>query len=120
MQSRTNAQNATATVVRTGATLIKGIRIEQHSNAAPALCLQIFNTASPTVGTTAPLVVMHVPAGSTKPDYTRLAAQFQGQFGGLHLGTGLSYAVTTTPGGLTAPTAGDEPVIIIDYSAIGA
>lgn len=120
MQSRTSAQNATATVARDGATVVKGIRLEQHTNDAPVLYLQVFNHASPTVGTTAPATVLQVPAGSTKVEFARLAAQFQGAFGGLHLATALSYAVTTTHDGLTAPDAGDEPVVVVDYEKIGA
>jgi len=120
MQSRTDAQNATATEVRSGATLLKNFKVEQRTTDAPRLFLQIFNIASPTVGTDAPEVVIPVPAGSGNFDSARLGGQFQGNGGGLYLSTALSYAVTTTHDGNTAPDAGDEPVVILDYEQLGA
>lgn len=119
MQSRTDAQNATATQVRSGATLLKGFKVEQRTTDAPRLFLQVYNTNSPTVGTTAPEVVVPVPAGSANFDSARLGGQLQGNGGGLYLSTGLAYAVTTTHDGLTAPDAGDEPVVMLDYEQLG-
>lgn len=122
MQSRTEAQAEVVTAVRTGATLLKGVRVEQRTNDAPALYLQIFNVAaaSVTIGTTAPVLVIPVPAGNTIDEMMRLAVQFQGNKGGHYLSTALSYAVTTTHDGSTAPDAGDEPVVVVDYEAVGA
>ncbi len=120
MQQRTQAQDATATVVRSGATLLKGVRVRQNTNDAPVLYVQIFNHASPNVGTTAPVHVLQVPAGSTKVECATLDARFESQFGGAYLATALSYAVTTTHDGSTNPDSGDEPVVIVDYEAVGA
>lgn len=120
MQSRTAAQDATYTAVRTGVTLVKGVRVEQHTTDAPKLYLQLFDAVAPTVGTTAPNDVIEIPAGSDNLDMARIAAQFQSSRGGKYYGTGLAYAVTTTHDGLTAPDAGDEPVVTVDYEAVGA
>lgn len=119
MQSRTAAQNATATVVRNGAVLLKNIRVEQRAASAPRLFLQLFNTNAPTVGTTAPELVVPVAAGSANKDSARTEFRVQGEHGGVLLGTGCAYAVTTTHDGSTAPTAGQEPTVILDYEHVG-
>lgn len=119
MQSRTAAQTATATVVRNGAVLLKNIKVEQRAVAAPRLFLQIFNTNAPTVGTTAPELVIPVAAGNANKDSTRNELRAHGEHGGLLLGTGCAYAVTTTHDGNTAPTAGQEPTVTIDYEHVG-
>lgn len=120
MRSRTEAANATAVAVRNGRTLLKSVRVEQRTTDAPALKLQIFNTNAPTVGTTAPFMVVPVPAGSALLMISFHKEEYQGPFGGVDLGTGFSYAVTTTHDGLTAPDAGDEPVVDIHYEQLGA
>lgn len=120
MVSRTPTANATAVVVRNGRTLLKSVLCEQRKVTAPVLYLQIFNTSAPTVGTTAPVIVLQIPAGNANVELTMLKAAFEGKFGGLDLGTGFSYAVTTTHDGLTAPTAGDEPLVEIHYEQLGA
>jgi hypothetical protein len=98
---------------------LKSIKVEQRASAAPRLFLQIFNTNSPTVGTTAPEKVVPVPAGSSNLDVSVLKEEFQGTLGGLHLSTGFAYAVTTTHDGNTAPTAGQEPVVVAHYENLG-
>lgn len=118
-RSRTDAANATAVAVRNGRTHIKNIRVEQRASAAPQLFLQVFNTNAPTVGTTAPEVVVPVPAGQANMDLVTLDLPLMAKRGGLELGTGFAYAVTTTHDGLTAPTAGQEPTVIIDYEPLG-
>jgi len=120
MISRTAAANATAVVVRNGATLIKNIKVEQRASAAAALFLQIFNTNAPTVGITAPVEVHRVTAGDASLILTFSKVEFQGMQGGFKLDTGFSYAVTTTPTGSTNPTAGQEPVVEIHYEQLGA
>lgn len=118
-RSRTAAQNATATAVRTGRTHLRNVRVRQRTTDAPRLFLQIFNAASPTVGTTAPEIVLPVPAGSANMDSQGYDYPMQGPRGGVELGTALAYAVTTTHDGNTAPDAGDEPEVIIDYEPLG-
>lgn len=118
-RSRTDAANATAVVVRNGRTHIKNIRVEQRASAAPRLFLQIFNTNAPTVGTTAPEMAIPVPAGQANMDAAVLDVPFGAKRGGLELSTGFSYAVTTTPTNAVAPTAGQEPTVIIDYEPLG-
>ena len=120
MVSRTPAQNATATVVRNGRTILKNVEVRQRLAAAPRLFLQIFNTNAPTVGTTAPEIVIPVPAGDANITLNRNKVEFQADKGGLDLGTGFSYAVTTTHDGSTNPTATHEPEVIIHYEQLGA
>ena len=117
--SKTNAQTATATVVRNGRTAIKCVQAKQRAPAAPVLFLQIFNTNAPTVGTTAPFSVIAIPAGNANLDISYVKEDYQANFGGKDLSTGFSYAVTTTYNGLTAPTAGQEPEVEIHYEALG-
>ena len=120
MVSRTPAANATAVAVRNGRTLLKSVKIEQRTGAAPVLYLQIFNTNAPTVGTTAPVEVIQVPAGDAALQLKTKKVAYQADFGGFDLGTGFAYAVTTTHDGLTAPTAGQEPLVEIHYEHLGA
>lgn len=119
MRSRTDAANATAVQVRTGRTHIKNVRVEQRKITAPRLFLQIFNVLNPTVGTTAPEMVIPIPAGQANMDLAVLDVPLAAKRGGLELGTGFAYAVTTTHDGSTNPTAGDEPVVIVDYEPLG-
>ena len=120
MRSETAAQNATATAVRSGASLVRSVKVEQRATAAGALSLQIFNTNSPTVGTTAPIMVVPVPAGNSTLEASVLDISLHGPLGGLYCSTGLSYACTTTPSGSTNPTAGQEPTVRVDYNQVGA
>ena len=115
MLSRTAAANATATEVRTGAVLIRNARIRQFTAAAPVLYLQIFNVEVPTVGTTAPVEVIRIPAKVTDQQATVTKRTMYSSLGGLYLDTGFAYAVTTTHDGNTAPDAGDEPEVEINY-----
>ena len=114
--TRTPAANATAVVVRAGITEVKRIRVKQFNSAAPRLFLQLFNTNAPTVGTTAPELVLRIPAGDSKKDSAR--AQYQINGNDMNFATGLSYAVTTTHDGNTAPTAGHEPEVIVDWEPL--
>ena len=117
-QTRDNAANATGVTVRTGSTKVKAVRVEQRVAAAPRLYLQLYDAASPTVGTTAPTKVVPIPAGVTDMQAAIYKEALTGTRGGLEFGTALSYAVTTHDG-LTAPTAGQEPVVIIDWEPLG-
>lgn len=115
--SRTAAQNATATVVRNGACIINRVRVRQYAGAAPRVYLQLFNTNAPTVGTTAPEMVIPVPAGNTQMAATVQDVNLTGK--GNRFSTGLAYAVTTVHDGAVAPTAGQEPEVIVDWEPLG-
>jgi len=116
--SQTRAlQNATALAIRTGNTIVKRIRVRQYAGAAPRLYLQLFNTNAPTVGTTAPEMVIPVPAGNTQKEAAVRDIIIAGN--SKHFGTGLAIAVTTVHDGAVAPTAGQEPEVIIDWEPLG-
>jgi hypothetical protein len=114
----TNLVDEAPVVLRSGRALIASIKITQFVFDAPALFLQVFNTNAPTVGTTAPVMVLPVPAGTTQwPEWRKFV--FAGKLGGLQFATGLSLAVTTTHDGSTGPDAGDDPQVIVDWEAVG-
>jgi len=113
--SYTAEQNATATNVRSGATRIKSIEIFMPVDDNPVLYLQVFNSNSPTVGTTAPYLVIPIHAGQTDKQ-GRQKAIFASERGGLLLPSGLSYAVTTTPTNNTGPDSGDEPGVRVSWA----
>lgn len=120
MVSRTAAQSNTSTDVRDGACVVKSIKAIQRTVDAPVLYLQIFNDGTaPVVGTDAPVHVLQVPAGIADHQGVYIKEEFQGSLGGKYLTSGLSYAVTTTHDGATAPDAGDEPEVEIHYENLG-
>ena len=120
--SRTAALNDVGVAIRTGATLLRSIRARQLAPAAPKLYLQLFNVAGASVvlGTTVADEVLLLPAGDSKRDEVGLFADFHSRKGGQLFDTALSVFCTTTANGLTAPTAGQEPDVTIDYEKIGA
>jgi hypothetical protein len=109
----------TAVVVRTGATILKSLKVAQRATGAAVVYLQLFNTASITPGTTAPVAVVPVPAGSTIMDAAVLKLIFAGTKGGGQFSTALGYCCTTTHDGSTSPTAGQEPEVIINWEPLG-
>lgn len=114
MVFRNAAQDETETLVHTGRCNMRRIKVIQHTFDAPILYLQLFNSVDITLGTTAPTMVIPIPAGVVgQPN--RLVLELETAFGGLHFATGLVLAVTTTHDGSTGPTSGDEPELIIDY-----
>jgi len=117
--TRDAAANNTAVVIRTGVTRLLSVKAAQRASAATALFVQLFNTASITPGTTVPVAVLTVPAGNTNMDATVLKANFSGTKGGAEFTTALGYCVTTTATGSTAPTAGQEPELIIRWERLG-
>ena len=120
MISRTVGQTATATQVITNRVMLEKVEVAQSSAVAPRLFLQIFNVKVPTVGVTTPEMVLPIPAGRTLGcAQNRRHYDMTGDLGGCDFSTGLSYAVTTTPGGSTNPTAGDEPLVKIKYELVG-
>lgn len=112
--SRTPNADATAVAVRNGRTRIKSVTMYQRSASAPALYLQIFDTNSPTVGTTAPAMVLQIHAGQSEKQ-GRQKVIVSSERGGHRLATGLSYAVTTTPTGSTNPATADRPLIDVAW-----
>jgi hypothetical protein len=117
--TRDAAATNTAVVIRTGQTALLSVKVAQRAGAAAALFLQLFNTASITPGTTVPIAVVTIPAGSTIMDATVLKVAFSGTKGGAEFTTALGYCVTTTATGSTAPTAGQEPELIIRWEPLG-
>ncbi len=113
--SRTNNADATAVSVRSGATRVKRVTCTQRSNTAARLYLQIFNSNTPTVGTTAPDTVIAIPAGRAGMQVIQ-AAVFGSNLGGLLLPTGCAYAVTTTPTGAAGPSGTDRPRVDLHWT----
>lgn len=118
-QTRNNAAGNTAVVIRTGSTKINAVRVEQRVAAAPLLYLQLFNTATVTPGTTLPTKVVMIPAGVAELQAMILKETYSSNRGGLEFGAALTYCVTTVHDGGVAPTAGQEPVVIIDWEPLG-
>lgn len=116
--NRQSAQDENATQISTQANLLRSVKIRQLTEDAPVLYLQVFNSASPTVGSTAPNIVIEVPAGISTSQVP-LTVEFSGPNGGVFFDTGLATAVTTSPTNNTAPDAGDEPTVDVDYQEIG-
>lgn len=106
---RNTSQSETPSVIRNGSSEARAVTVRQHSTAAPALYLQVFDSASPTPGTTKPLMVLPIPAGVRSRKF-----QFSG---GILMGNGLSIAVTTAPDNGTGPSASDRPEVILSFEA---
>jgi len=81
--------------VRSGATTLYNILVDNSLNAAVTY-LQIFNNVGPTVGTTQADMTIMVPAGYVLPIPLPQGVAF---------GTGLSFCATTTPHGNTNPAS---------------
>lgn len=91
--------NATAeNDVRGGATIVYQVDIDNSANAAITYT-KLYNSASPTVGTTAPDMILMTPASVRKV--------FTLDMGGVSFSTGLSFASLTAGGtaGSTGPTS---------------
>jgi len=108
--SRT-AVNAKADVVAAGTARIYMISGASPAGATLVGYLQIFNAAAAavTLGTTPPEFQFRIEAGVTR------TINFYDSADGVTLPTALSWAVTTTPSGLTAAAAGNTPTITILY-----
>jgi hypothetical protein len=118
---KTAELTGTVVGVRTGATLLRKIKIKATVLDSPVLYIQMWNTASGsvTIGTTAPTHVIQVPAGNAITPLAEHTIIYAGPKGGMVFGTALSIACTTTHDGSTAPDAGDRPHVTVDYAAIG-
>jgi len=110
----------TPVVVRTGACVLKAVKVLQRTFDAPILYLKLFNDATVTVASQAADMVIPIPAGRTNADSQKHKMNGDGDYGGIYFNTALTYAVTTlaTVSG-TAPDAGDEPEVILDWAPIG-
>ena len=97
---------------------LRSIKILQKTDDAPVLYLQLWNEAAPTAGTDKPTMALPTPAGLSKSHAT-YKYDFSANTGGIVFGTALALAVTTEPDGNTAPDAGDEPDVTIDYQTLG-
>ena len=96
---RDSALSAVDADTVSGAATIYIISIDNTANAATTVYVKLYNAAAPTLGTTAPDIIIPVIGGSTvKVIYT----------GGCAFATALSIACTTTAGtaGTTAPASG--------------
>src|SRR5512134_224156 len=106
--------DATAVVIRTGATRLKAIEVKQRTFDAPILHLKLYNDATVNVAADPPRFVFPVPAGRAQIDAQVYKASFSGKEGGIIFDTALTYAVAVEAvAGATAPTAGDEPEVVI-------
>lgn len=115
-----NDADNTPVNVRDGATVLRGIIVEQRTVDAPILYLKLFNDATVTVASQAADMVIPIAPGRTDMGGILHKAVFHGPFGGILFDTALTYAVTTlaTVSG-TAPDAGDEPKITLQWGSIG-
>lgn len=120
MVKQFTALSNTAQVIRTGKTLLRKLKIKVYNTSAPELYIQLWNNASPTVGTTAPNQVIKVPAGDAMNPLLERTVIFDGPKGGEEYATALAIACTTVHDGAVAPTAGQEPNVTVDYEQVGA
>lgn len=92
--------NLTATAdqnIRSGATTLYQVKIDNSANSS-IVYLQLFDNASPTVGTTAPNMVLPCPASTSKTYVIDLS-------NGYPFVTALSLACTTLPTGAVSPAS---------------
>lgn len=114
MVSRTAAANATAVALGASTFCLTCIKVRRFVGSSE-LYLQIFNNNAPTVGITVPNMVLPIPALQSGMQAMIQRYPMSGNRGGFRLGTGLAYAVTTTPTGSTNPTSGEEPEVELYY-----
>lgn len=126
-RSRTTTQGAAATNVSSGSAKceVSSLVVVQPQGQSNTVYLQVFNNSAPTVGTTAADLVIPLFAppvdtmlGQNIKGGQKTKAALSGPKGGLQFGSGLSYAVTTTPNGNTDPAAGDKPEVNVYYQPV--
>lgn len=83
--------------IRAGATTLYQVKIDNSANAS-IVYLQCYDNAAPTVGTTAPNMILPCPASTSKTYVIDLAA-------GYPFVTALSLACTTAPTGAVSPAS---------------
>ena len=96
--------DGTFELIKTGSTLIYAIEVDNESNTVSSYA-KLYNATAPTVGTTAPDMVIEVPAGE------KLTVVFPQ---GLTFGTGLSAACVTVGG--TTGTAGPANNVVLEVA----
>jgi len=102
----TDADATSEADINSGAAVLWLISIDNTANASAKSYLKIYNATAPTIGTTAPDIIIPAPGGATInvaiPD-------------GISLGTGLSFACVTAggTGGTTNPTSDVSVVLVI-------
>lgn len=89
-----------------GAATLYILRVDNTANASQAVFTKLYNNVAPTVGTTAPDMVLRVAGGAT------VSVQIPE---GISFGTGISYATVTAggTGGIVNPTSDTIVDIII-------
>lgn len=106
---RIAAQTDTPTVVSATPATLAGA-IASNPNADEDNLLQVFNTATPVVGTTPPVFEALIPAGSSAPAKSG-AMEIMIPPPGVAFGTAMSVAVTQSDGS-TAPSSGCRVLLI--------
>ena len=101
----TDADATSEANVNTGAATLYLLSIDNTANASAKSFLKLYDATAPTIGTTAPDMIIPVPGGAT----VTLAITE-----GLAFLTGLSFACLTTggTGGITGPTS-DVSVVMV-------
>lgn len=97
--------------VGSGARAMVNLSVDNSGNAAQQVYAKFYNAAAPTIGTTAPDMIIPVAGGSTmEMSVSRLTL-----VGTAIFGTAVSYACVTTPGtaGATNPTADVAMTLLI-------
>lgn len=101
----TDADATSENDVSSGAAVLYAVQINNSANASATSYLKLYNNIAPTVGTTAPDMILFAVGGAT----TNYAFPK-----GISFGTGLSFACLTTAGtaGTTNPTS-DVSIILV-------
>jgi hypothetical protein len=97
----------------TGPCRLTAVEATVGAAAANTVYIQLWNNADPNPATTAADMVLPLPVA---PTGDRVKFVFPG--GGIRFGTALTWLVTTTATGETAPTT-DAPQIVNVYYALG-
>ena len=101
----TDANEVSEANLNTGAAVLYLVSIDNSANASAKSYFKLWNATAPTVGTTAPDMIIPVPGGAT----VTLAIPE-----GVSFGTGLSCACVTAggTGGITGPTS-DVSIVLV-------
>jgi hypothetical protein len=108
---QTTWADTTEVAVTTAATWVKGVEVTVQEDSTAEVYVQLFNATGVTPGTTAPNVVLPIPA-VTADNRKKRKYVFPG---GLAFGIALEWFVSTTHDGATAPTTDNLPLEAILY-----
>lgn len=102
----TDADATSESDLNPGAATLYLVSVDNSANASQKVFLKLYNATAPTIGTTAPDVIIPVPGGST---VTMAVLE------GLSFATGISAACVTAggTGGITNPTSDVITVLVI-------